>query len=291
MDQNILNALMESMLDMEEVKPYGKLMIYGESGVGKTVAAQQLAQAITPDNKMIAYFDAVEGWASLHNHPELKRRTKLFRYEGISQLEFFIDAVNEGVEPFNHFGTIVCDEYSTMAKKDLTIVQKTQMKRVEGKAEDVITQTDRGINTTRMTRTTDKLLSNPINVIFVAHVRYDKNERTGIVTTSPDFMPATSKSIRENLHLVGHMTRDERMAEDGETVIYDRKIQVHPTRTIVCKTRVGGLDTTVPIDDLLVSVPRWIHGEWESNAVDEIKPEAFEVSSSDESDDEPIVVE
>jgi ABC-type phosphonate transport system ATPase subunit len=60
---------------MDEVAQRMKILLYGQSGVGKTVEAMELAQRCTPDDKRILYIDTGEGWVSLLNHPQLMRRT------------------------------------------------------------------------------------------------------------------------------------------------------------------------------------------------------------------------
>ena len=265
-NQQMLEALIAKRQDLSTTHPYFKGMIYGESGFGKTVAAMKLAQAITPPGKTIEFIDFLEGWVSLLNHPELMKRANRQAYEGLSQLEFLADCIIEGVEPFDKVGTVVVDEISAMGKADLDIVLKTRAKKDPSKDPNVPTQPDFYANTERMRRTVNKILTANINVIFVAHIREDKLN-SGLVVTRPALMPAFSETFRQMMHLVGNLTAEEFVAEDG-TQEYKRAIQVHPTKRVSAKTRIGGLPVNMEIDDLIAAIVEWMQGNRKSEVMD-----------------------
>lgn len=294
LDQSMIEALLGTMEDMESLSPNVKGCFYGPSGVGKTVATMQLAQAITDPGREIAFVDAVEGWVSLKNHPGLTARTKRFKYAGLSQLEALVDAIESGVEPFNKIQTVVIDEFSTVARLDVDTVQKKRaLANPGGKDIDKTTLPDMGVSTDRMRRVTTKLLQHDFNFLFVSHVRIDKDDATGVMHRSPDFMPKFSKSLKENLHLLGYFQNTESTGTDGE-VEYNRYVQVHPTRTIDAKSRIGGLSVHVDIPTLISAIVEWKQGNRateDSAVVHEDEPvgkqlQESDESSSDESSDE-----
>lgn len=267
----LMQALLESMQDLTDATAHVKTMIYGESGVGKTVLAMEMAQAVTPNGKRILFMDATEGWVSLLNHPHLKARTARMKYQGLSQIDLLIKAMQADT-PFADIGTIVIDEVSTIALKDLDNVLNTRAAKDPSKDRDVATQPDMGANTERMRRTIGDLLAMDINVILVSHIREDADARTGIKTIRPGMMPKMSVTIRGQLHDVVHLTADEIRDEGGE-VGYSRTLQVLPTRGVVAKTRVGGLSIHVPTAEYITAVGEWMHGDRES-----LDPETIEVA-------------
>lgn len=258
-DAAIIQALIDKRQALDTIHPNFKGLIYGESGFGKTVKTMEIAQAITPPGKTIEFIDFLEGWVSLLNHPGLTRRTNRQQYEGLSQLEFLAKAIKLGIEPFDVVGTVVIDEISAMGKSDLDIVLKTRAKNDKSKDPNVPTQPDFYANTERMRRTVTELLQADINVLFVAHIREDKLSN-GRVVTRPAFMPAFSEIFRQMLHMVANLSAEEFTAEDG-TQDYVRAFQVHPTRSISAKTRVGGLPVTVDSETLIPAIIEWMKGE------------------------------
>jgi hypothetical protein len=287
MDQKLLDALVTSMQDMEVTSPNFKGMLYGESGVGKTVMAIQIAQAITPVGKTIIYVDSVEGWVSLLNHKGLTDRVIRMGYLGLSQIAAIVQAFDEQLEPFDKAGCIVLDEASTIARADLDNVVKARAKTTPGKDADVPVLPDMNVNTQRMRMAMMSLLQKDIHVIMCAHIREDTDQRTGKVYTRPDFMPKVSKSLREMLHLVGHVTSAEDTNEDGEP-IYKRIVQVYPTTSIVAKTRISGMGVHVTVEELIPATLEWLQGNRETLEVNDPLPDTdslvkdeTEVESSD----------
>ena len=294
MTVDYIEALLDSMQDLENATANAKIMLYGESGVGKTVASMEIAQAITPPDKRIVYIDAVEGWVSLLNHKGLTNRTTRMKYLGRSQIDEVVKALRNGDERFAKFGTIVLDEFSTMSKNDLDIVLAARAAKDRGKDPDVPTQPDFFANTERMRRTSLNLLGLGINIILVSHLREDKDQRTGTTFIRPAFMPKFSETLRENVHVVAYMTADQQIRDEEE--IYVRALQVHPTKAIVAKSRVGGLNPSVTVPEFIEGLTEWMNGDREdqdeSQVVIEEDPIEVSVESDDDTDDSVgIVVE
>lgn len=260
MDPKILQALTDSMQDLETRSPNFKAMLYGESGVGKTIMALQVAQAITDPLKSIVYIDSVEGWVSALNHKGLTERVMRMPYKGLSQIAALVEAFDEKLPPFDKVGCLILDEGSTIARADLDTVVKARAKTTPGKDADVPVLPDMNVNTQRMRMAMMSLLQKEMHVIIVAHIREDKDDRTGKVYTRPDFMPKVSKTLREMLHLVGHVTSSEETGVDGKPG-YKRVIQVYPTEHIVAKTRVGGMGVYTSVEQLIPASIEWINGD------------------------------
>lgn len=268
MNPQLLEELNKSIVDLNSERPTAKIMIYGESGVGKTVAALEIAQKIRPTGTKILYVDAVEGWVSLLNHPGLTNDVQRMVYQGISQLDAAEQAMREGLAPFDNIGVLVTDELSTIAKFDLDNVLKGRSKNDPSKDPDVPTQPDFFANTERMRRACMKMFRLPIHQIHLAHMRDDKDDKQK-VTIRPDFMPKLSKSIREGLSVMAYMQANERTKSDG-TVEYVRSLQTHPTTRVTAKSRIGGLGIHCTVSEFISVTQRWLQGNVETVEVQDI---------------------
>lgn len=259
--QELLADLNSSITDLDDLKTMGKFLLYGVSGVGKTVEAQQLAQLVTPEDKQILYVDTGEGWVSLKNHPQLKRRTKRMTYQGLAQIELLVDAIKAKVTGYDNYGTLVFDEFSTSAKQFLHVV-------LDANSVESLTEAPEfkhwGILSRNIERTLWKLLElkETHNLIFIAHERVAVNK--GISQQAPAFMASIEASVKENMHVVARMTAEVTNKEGAPQ--YVRKLQVHPTKLVVAKSRIGKLDILVTPDAFNRRLVEWLT---EGDLVDE----------------------
>jgi hypothetical protein len=269
-EKAMFDALMAARKPMNELIPFLKACVYGDSGFGKTVFSMQLAQAITPPGKSIEYIDYLEGWVALLNHRDegLLKNVHRESYEGISQIDTLGKFIKMGVEPFDNIGTVILDEFSSMTKSDLFTVVKSRAAKDSSKDPNVPTQPDFYAGTNRADLALTSLLQAKVNVIVVSHIREDK-DKSGAVVTRPAFMPNFSDTFRQMMHLVAHLTAEEFIIEETGEADYKRSLQVHPTRRVNAKTRIGGLRPNVPPEVLIPAVVEWMHGNRESEPVDE----------------------
>ena len=243
------------MEDLTQSRPSFKGLIYGVSGVGKTVAAVQIAQEITDSTKTIHYIDTAQGWVSLMNHPELiTNRVKRMKYINLAQIEALVRAVRLGEDEFGDIGTIIVDEATSAADTALDEVLKYRASQDKGKDPDTPTQPDYNTTTNRVRKTYNELLTlEGIHVIFVAHTRKDKDARN-VEVQSASFLPKLGQKIKQPLHLIANLSGNE---VDKK---YIRIFQVHPTRTIDAKCRIGGLPPQVEYPQLIHQVKGWLQG-------------------------------
>lgn len=292
--QEKLTALLDSMKSpVDEDAPQNVTgIIYGDNGGGKTVVTVQLAQAIVdlqgrvgdPDNPEIIFVDAVNAWRSLKNHKGMLNDLKRIPYAGKEQLETLTDAIQWRPDGFKNVKVIILDEMSSMTDRDGDTVLAARVKdtvRFPGKDPDVLTQPDMGATTERMRRVVIRLLQQEISVLFVSHVRMDEDKNKGYPITRPRFMPKFSGTIREGLDFVVFMSADEVGNDDGK-IVYQRKLQVHPSRAVVAKSRVGGLNTIVSPDQFVNGVIKWLKGEEsDSNVTDTVDDRNPDVTTSE----------
>lgn len=248
-----LAALNESVKELEAKRL--KALIYGESGVGKTVEAQALAQMFTPLDKEILYIDTGEGWVSLENHPQLKKRTKRMVYTGLSQIETMVEVMQAGVPGWNNYGTIIFDEFSTSADNFLHVVLDTNNVKKLTEAPEF---KHWGILSRNIKDTIRKLLElkETHHLLFIAHERLREDTITKRKQVRPDFMDSVERAIKRDMHVIGRMTAE--VTNQTGAPIYSRQIQVHPTTLVVGKTRVGGLDIKVNPETFNTRLKQWM---------------------------------
>lgn len=254
--QEMLQALEDSCRPMDEQASRFTGLIYGQSGVGKTVEAMLLAQMITPPDKEIIFIDTAQGWISLLNHPRLKQRARRMRFQGLSQIELLVKAIQASAGTFANVGTVVFDEFSTVAKKDIhTVNTATGVGEFEASEFKQY-----NITTRRMEKVAWEILKlvEDCHLIFVAHERVDKNARTKLEQTAPSFMAQFAKTLKENMHVVARFSADIQHDEKAHDPIYVRTMQVHPSKMVVAKSRVGGMGVIVTPDFFNNRVKEWL---------------------------------
>jgi hypothetical protein len=282
-EAQILDALVATMDDMSSMVADVKTIVYGDTGMGKTVFGMQMLQRYTPKDKEILYMDTARGWVSFNNHPELKQRVKRMEFQGLSQIDALVAAIKKNDPRFANIGGIMIDEASSVQEMDL---EKTRIGRGESTGEFAApTQPDMGVTTYRFRRTFDPLFRLPQHIVITSHVREDEikigNHATGKRQIRPAFMPKVSQMLRGLVHDVLYLTAN--VDSNGN---YSRSLQVMPTPKINCKTRVGGLPPAVTPAQFIKAYDEWIVGGRESN-----KAELDDGTVTIESDDVGIVVE
>jgi hypothetical protein len=189
------------------------------------------------------------------------------RYLNLSQLEALCHAIRTEANGFGIYGTVILDEASSAADSALDEVLKYRAAQDRGKDPDTPTQPDYNTTTNRVRKAYMDLLTLPgVNVILVSHTREDKDNRN-VVIQRPSFLPKLGQKIKQPLHLIAHVSGNE---IDNN---YVRILQVHPTRTIDAKCRIGGLDPQVEYPVFINRVKEWLAGNVPTTTVNTIVPD------------------
>jgi hypothetical protein len=253
-DQRKLDALEE--LEFDPTIGSAKILLYGEPGARKTTLGASIG-----DRVLFIMADPA-GYESLYNHPELGLGTRIrtMRYTGISQLETLADVFTEGGTKYDQYDTIMLDTMSNIASLDRDVVTKQKIKKAGGEASFSWEDQQWPIynqNTLRVTTALLKLMLSPVNVIMTAHAVERENKATGKIITRPKFSPEIFASIAGQCSMIAYCTANKLDVDDGDTVVYKSQIQYHPTKTIVAKTRIGGLPVS---EDLPQNLGNTLHG-------------------------------
>lgn len=285
--------LEEKLQDLVERKASFKGIIYGPSGVGKTVLSLQIAQSVVPADKWILYIDSAEGWVSLNNHPRLKNRVMRWTDTRISQLDALVTAITSRAGKFASVGAVIIDEHSSIYDSDLAAITRANAAREQGKDPDTPKWPDMNTAKNRTMNLMGRFIKlEDVHVILLAHDRRDEDNLKRQVI-SPSYMPKTGKDMRGIVHFVGYMTADEETREDGG-INYRREIQVHPTNRVVAKTRIGGFSSIrISPKELVTGIQEWLGGKRETIDKQEVvqEPETSTAENTDEVSNDEIVEE
>lgn len=239
----ILEALMGRMASPEDalLESYRKACIYGPPGTGKTVLS-----CTAP--KVLLYAVEPNGAISLKNHPDvMKNVVKIMEFRSLEQLEILIDKIDEVPEAFTFFETLVIDTFSELQSEDLDGILRKESAADASRNKYLPTGPDYNMNTERLRMILRKLEKMKKNVILICHDKEEKDDTTGMIKSRPNLTPKLSKTLTGKMDLIGYLSLTG-SAETGK-----RSLQVHPTRAIVAKTRVGPLPPAVdnPTWDIL----------------------------------------
>jgi hypothetical protein len=241
----ILDALMGRMQAPEQAihSGYRKLCIYGPPGTGKTILA-----CTAP--RVLHYAVEPNGPLSLKNHPDvMKNVVNIMEFRSLEQLEMLLDKIETSPEAFTWMETLVIDSFSELQKEDLDGILLRESKNDASRNKYIPTGPDYNQNTERMRMILRKLEKMKKNVVLLCHDKEEKDDATGIIKSRPNLTPKLAGSLSGKMDIIGYLS----LSGSGETA--KRALQVHPTRAITAKTRVGPLAASIenPTWDALFS--------------------------------------
>ena len=210
--------------------PTVKMLFYGDPGVGKTVLA-----ATAPNPLLV---DTEKSSLSLLNHPELIATPvlKVKDYDDVEQLFWHL---KQGGFPDRE--TIIIDTFSELQRKQMDENLKLATKKDANRDPYLPAQGDYKRNTEVMGRLIVAMQDLDRNLIITCHQTEEKDEDSGSIITRPGLTPKLAYRVASLMDVIGHMTLVTR--KEGDKVVTERRLQVHPARRIVAKTRIGGLPT------------------------------------------------
>lgn len=201
------------------------LYIYGDWGSGKSVLAAGFP------NNLIAMVDQ-DGQRSFLNHKELAH-VPILKIKTLQDLENLMwDLADNKDEFLKTITTVTIDTWTATQKKDLD----SQMKDVaskQGRNKDLPSEAEFNINNTRLRKLALAFLENTgRNIIFLAHVKEEKDDGGMTVLIRPANSPTTTNNIAELVSGVFYLSA--KTDSKGETT---RLLKCVPTNKIRAKNR------------------------------------------------------
>lgn len=242
--------LLGAMEDLDAKHVPMLVSVFGDQGTGKTVAGMKLLQGVVPEDKKIVYVDTAMNFATLNNHPDLRRRTKYMEYENMEQLLVLAQALRTSPELKSRIGGVLIDEYSSAVKADRKWIVRVRAEQAEKdkkfKDKHHPSQADYLASQLRSEEVIQAFLLSGVHAVFIAHEQVDK-----LVVTRPDFAPGAANDFQRLIHGVYRATAK---VENGKAV---RKLQLQPTGRISVKNRIGGLGTFAEPEDIVFAYNQW----------------------------------
>jgi hypothetical protein len=281
-----INELLESIEGLSSSDVASRVgnfrgILYGNDGVGKTIAGLALLNYIVEPEKQIILVDTAENVLSINNHPALKQarlsdgspRIRWVPYRGETRILALAAACERRIPPFHNVGGVQLDELSTMADRLLAGILKIAEARDKSKAPDNAEWPDYKQLLRKMKNITDKFATiEGVHTVAIAHVRSDKGAFNKMVE-SPNFTPGVGREIRKPQHLIANVT----ISDEG-----DRRFRVQPTTEIVAKCKVGGLGPVVSFGTMATELKKWLGGEGTTVELQEVIATPVEATEDEE---------
>lgn len=210
-------------------------LVYGESGVGKTILAGSADDV--PEMRPVLLLDAEAGTLSLDKY---HGDVDVIRINTFSKLQSVYDDLRTGK---THYATVILDS--------LTEIQKFGMDHIMGNSSAITNLMpdsipglkEWGINTEQMRRLIRAFRDLDMHTIVTALIKDDKNPRTGAVTQKPALSGQLAREVPAFLDIVAYMY--VKNIQEGDSISQKRLLLTQATDMQVAKDRTGRLPTVM----------------------------------------------
>lgn len=212
------------------------ILIYGDSGVGKTILAGS-ASAV-PEMSPVLVIDIEGGTESLkHSYPNVD----VVRVQTWDEMQLVYNELYAGNSGYK---TIILDSLTEIQKLNMYGIMEKAAKKNANQDPDVPSMREWGINLEQCRKLVRAFRDLPMNTIVTALAKDDKNERTGKVTTRPSLSGKLAGEVAAFLDIVSYYYV-KAVVQDDKAVIFERKLLTQMTDTKIAKDRSGRLPQVV----------------------------------------------
>jgi hypothetical protein len=232
-----------------EREPNRNILIYGDSGVGKTRLAGS-ADAV-PEMRSVLCIDVEGGSETLkHTYPNVDT----VRVERWSEVQDVYDELFAG----NHkYRTVIVDSLSETQKFNMYGIMRKVLESNSEREEFVPSMREWGINLEQMRKFVRAFRDLPLNTIFTCLMKSEKDNKTGMLIKEPSLSGKLCKEVSAFLDIVVFMYKKEMTDADNNTS-QAHLLLTEATDTTTAKDRTGKLPQVI-IEPTMAEIMKYIN--------------------------------
>lgn len=213
-------------------QPSFNMLIYGSSGVGKTRLAG--SSDGVPELRRVLFIDVEGGTLTLRNSPY--NELEVVRVKSWRDMQLVYDELYAGLHSFS---TVVIDSLTEVQKLSMDAVMKRIVEENEERDADVPGIREWNINIEQTRKFVRLFRDLPVNTIFTALEKSDKNMRTGATRRKPSLSGKVADEVAAFLDIVVYLYNKEVGTENKRVLLTSH------TEDTVAKDRTGLLPMIV----------------------------------------------
>jgi len=207
--------------------PHFNMLVYGDSGVGKTTLAGSSDDV--PEMRRVLFLDIEGGMLSLKDfYPDVES----IRIKSWSDMQLVYDELYAGNHGFN---TIVIDSLTEVQKMSMDKIMKRLVEEHQERDADVPGIREWNINIEQTRKFVRAFRDLPVNTIFTALGKTDRNQMTGAIRRKPYLSGKVADEVAGFLDIVAYLYNIE---HEGDNI---RALLCGATQDTVAKDRTNKL--------------------------------------------------
>lgn len=220
---------------VEQRAPFINMLVYGDSGVGKTMLAGSADGC--PDLRPVIMIDFEGGTETLRNfYPNVEQ----VRVTTWKEMQSVYDELHKGKHGYQ---TVILDSLTEIQKFNMYSVMEELISNRPELDPDVPGMREWGKNLEQMRKFVRAFRDLPMNTIFTGLAKDDRNESTGRTVTKPSLSGKLSGEVAAFLDIVVYMY--VKRVGTGEDASDARLLLTQKTETIIAKDRTSRLPIVV----------------------------------------------